>query len=153
MDKHESNVADMYKKYYDKYEKESICLNMKKYESKGCFHFLLKGCACVLDKDKYDLFFRDYGSLAFPGYWPKTNDCKIIINCRYTYSCFRIVIKTLEKEIHEWEKLYFKMVFDNLLLEREIEKKAIIDVLKKEISFIKNRLMFQEWWFLKGFKI
>lgn len=153
MDKQNIDIAEIYKKHYETWEKHSICLNMKKYESKGGFHFLLKGCGYVLNNDCYNLFFRDYGSLAFPGYWLKTKDCKIIINCRYTHHCFKMVIKTLEKGIDKWEKQYYETIIENLSLEYKIEEKAIVDVLKKEISFMRNRLIFKKWWFLRGFKI
>lgn len=153
MDEQNLNVADIYKKYYETWEKNSICLNMKRYESEGGFHFLLNGCMYVLDYDIYNMFFRNIPCFGCPGFWPKTKNCKIIINCRHTYRCFKIVIKTLEKGIHEWEKQYYETIFNNLSLEHEIEIKAIIDVLKKEISFMKNRLIFQKWWFLRGFEI
>lgn len=143
MDKQNLNVADIYKKYYEIWEKNSICLNMKKYESEGGFHFLLKGCDYVLDESVYVVFFR---CIPFIG---KTKDCKIIIDCRYKYCYFNRVVKALEKGIDKWEKQYYETIIENLSLEYKIEEKAIIDVLKKEISFMKNRLIFRKWWFLK----
>lgn len=153
MDKQNLNIADIYKKHYEKWKKNSICLNMKRYESEGGFHFLLSGCIHVLNNENYNMFFRNIPCFGSPGFWPKTKNCEIIINCRYTYHCFKMVIKTLEKGIYEWEKQYYETIFNNLSLEHEIEIKAIIDVLKKEISFMKNRLIFKKWWFLRGFKI
>ena len=153
MDEQNMNVADIYKKYYEIWEKNSICLNIKKYESEGGFHFLLKGCGYVLNGDYYNLFFRTIPCLGSIGYWPKTKDCKIIINCRYTYHHFKMVIKTIEKSIKEWEKEYYERIFEKLSLNHLIEEKAVVDILKKEISFMRNRLIFKKWWFLRGFEI
>lgn len=122
---------------------------MKRFQLNNTFHFLLKGCCYVLDETLYDSFFRDYGSLAFPGYWLKTKNCEVVIDCKYKYFSFKYIIKKLEKGISEWEKQYYETIIENLSLEYKIEEKAIIDVLKKEISFMKNRLIFRKWWFLK----
>ena len=143
MDEQNINVSDMYKKYYEMYEKESICLNMKKFESHNCFHFFLRGCSYILDKDSYDILFR------CPDYWKKTKECRIIINSKHMYFFFKHLIKKLEKGIVKWEKRYFEHVFKVLSLEYQIKEKAAVDILKKELSFMKNRIIFKKWWFLK----
>lgn len=149
MDEQNINVSDMYKKYYEKYKKESICLNIEKFKSNNCFHFYLRGCSYILDENDYIVIFRDFGSPAYPGYWLKNEDCKIIIDCRYKYFSFKFIIKKLEKRIIKWEKQYFEYAFKTLSLKHLLSEKAAIDVLKKEISFMKNRLIFEKWWFLK----
>lgn len=143
MDEQNINVSDMYKKYYEKYKKESICLNIEKFKSNNCFHFYLRGCGYVLDEEDYVVFFR---CIPFIG---KTKDCKIIIDCRYKYCYFNRVVKALEKGIDKWEKQFLEYGFSHFSLNHVIEEKAVVDVLKKEISFMKNRLIFEKWWFLK----
>ena len=137
------NLIEYYNSMYEKYKKESICLNMDEYKSENHFRFIpegyhLKGtilntvCRGVKNDPKIFDFL-------------KTKDCKIIIDSISEYTMFKWLIYMLKTDIKLWEKSHLKIELSSDV----IKEKAIVEILKKEIQFAKKNLKFEKGWFTK----
>ena len=146
MDKIMNEIAEKVQAEYDEMYKickeESICLNMEKYKSEKYFQFIERGYYLreILDSGLW--FFLRVDSCY---YYKKTEDCKIVIDSISTYTMYKILIRNLKNGISIWEKEHN----DFKSLVSDIREKAIIDVLKKEMKFMKNRLKFEKLWFTR----
>ena len=146
MDKIMNEIAEKvqaeYNEMYKICEEESICLNMEKYKSEKYFQFIERGYYLreILDSGLW--FFLRVGIFY---YYKKTEDCKIVIDSIFTYVEYKILIRNLKNGISIWEKEHN----DFKSLVSDIREKAIIDVLKKEMKFMKNRLKFEKLWFTR----
>ena len=141
MDEIAEKVQAEYDEMYKICEEESICLNKYNYKSYNRFSFLARGCNLrqiigdgVLMRSALNYY-----------NYKKTEDCKVVIDSISTLICYKILIKHLKIGVEEWEKEHN----DFKSLVSDIREKAIIDVLKKEVKFMKNRLKFEKLWFTR----
>lgn len=141
MDKQNLNVAEKfqseYNKMYNKYKKESICLNKNNWNACNHFSFLVRGVHLLMLTNS--AYCREFDHNTYK----KTNDCKIIIDSIYILIVFKLFVKTLKSEIKNWDNKHQ----NNELTIGVTEEKAIIDVLKEEILFMENRIKFKLWFF------
>ena len=135
-------VQAEYDEMYKICEEESICLNMEKYKSEKYFKFIERGYYLSQILDSGLFIFLRVGSCY---YYKKTEDCKIVIDSISTYQMYKFLIRNLKDGIKQWEREHndFKYLIS------DIKEKAIIDVLKKEMKFMKNRLKFEKLWFTR----
>ena len=134
-------VQAEYNEMYKICEEESIYLNKYNYKSYNRFSFLARGCHLrqiigdgVLMRSALNYY-----------NYKKTEDCKIVIDSIFTYTCYKHLIRNLKDGIKQWEKEHN----DFKSLVSDIREKAIIDVLKKEMKFMEKRLKFEKLWFTR----
>ena len=135
------NFIEYYNSMYEKYKKDSICLNMDKYKSENHFRFIREGYYSIgtISKTLCKPFKNDPKIFDLR----KTKDCKIIINSIGEYTMFKILIHALKKDIKLWEKSHLKIELSSDI----IKEKAIVEILKKEIQFAQKNLKFEKLWF------
>lgn len=138
MDEIAEKVQAEYDEMYKICEEESICLNKNNWNACEHFNFLVRGVHLLMLTNS--AYCREFDHNTYK----KTNDCKIVIDSIYILIVFKLFIKTLKSEIKNWDSKHQNIEFTI----NDIKEKAIIDVLKKEISFMENRIKFKLW-FLK----
>lgn len=139
MDEIAEKVQAEYDEMYNKCIEESICLNKNNWNACNHFSFLVRGVHLLMLTNS--AYCREFDHNTYK----KTNDCKIIIDSIYILIVFKLFVKTLKSEIKNWDSKHQNIE----LTINDIKEKAIIDVLKKEISFMKNRLKFEKLWFTR----
>lgn len=135
-----------YNQIYKAIEKESICFNMKMFESQDNFHFVIKGCMYVLG-GMGDILLRSI-PCSGPMCFPKTKDCRIIISSIFDYYQFKFAIYMLKNGIKTWEKYHDERP-DRLTTEYGIIELIYVKILKKEVKFMEKRLKFEKLWFTR----
>lgn len=142
MDKQNMDIAEIYKKYYDKYKKESICLNKDNWNTHDRFNFLQEVYSIgSISKTLCKSFKND--PKIFNLY--KTEDCKIVIETVGEYIMFKMLINIFKRDIKLWKKQYSKKID---ISSNDIKEKAIVDIVKKEIKFAQKNLKFKKGWFV-----